>query len=341
VLRVHFTDADLARVRVARGPDPLWETVLGLHKLAERENAPLAFTRWRLRALTEISDRRLTAMARLMTTLAPPEVEYFPDFLTPPEAAEGMSEGLTALRSTPKRRLRSELASLDGIRPRPSAAAGWMRELAVGDRQRLDEVADAFRGLYEAVIGPDWTGVAMGVESDRAVRARALMEGGVHGLLSSLRPAAQWQPPVLHVRYPVDRDLYLGGRGLYLVPSWFCWRMPVAMADPELPPVLVYPVEHDIEATLTGGTGGTDRAAALATVLGPTRSRALAVLRDAATTGELAGRLAVSAAAASKHAKALREAGLIATRREGGSVLHTVTPLGSALLAGELPSGTR
>ncbi len=39
----------------------------------------------------------------------------------------------------------------------------------------------------------------------------------------------RWCPPVLEVAYPRqtrDRDLYLNGRGLTLVPSYFNWGDP-------------------------------------------------------------------------------------------------------------------
>ncbi|WP_410660056.1 ArsR/SmtB family transcription factor [Amycolatopsis sp. lyj-112] len=39
---------------------------------------------------------------------------------------------------------------------------------------------------------------------------------------------------MLTARYPLDRDLHLRGRGLRLVPSYFCWDTPVALADDEL-----------------------------------------------------------------------------------------------------------
>ncbi|GIE93000.1 ArsR/SmtB family transcription factor [Paractinoplanes rishiriensis] len=55
---------------------------------------------------------------------------------------------------------------------------------------------------------------------------------------------------------------------------------------------------------------------------------------DGRTTTELARRLGVSAASISQHTAVLREARLIHTSRVGKAVLHTMTPLGSALLAG-------
>ncbi|MDG4865877.1 winged helix-turn-helix domain-containing protein, partial [Streptomyces sp. T-3] len=67
---------------------------------------------------------------------------------------------------------------------------------------------------------------------------------------------------------------------------------------------------------------------------GRTRSAVLASVDGGCTTGELARRVGVSAASASQHATVLRESGLLATVRDGNSVLHTVTPLGAALLQG-------
>ncbi|MFD2354202.1 hypothetical protein ACFSTC_40365 [Nonomuraea ferruginea] len=49
---------------------------------------------------------------------------------------------------------------------------------------------------------------------------------------------------MLEVAYDIDAVLHLGGRGLRLVPSYFCQRTSVTLADPELPPVLIYPIDH-------------------------------------------------------------------------------------------------
>ncbi|WP_328462273.1 transcriptional regulator [Streptomyces sp. NBC_00448] len=339
MLRIHFTPADLARVRVARTPDPLWETLLGLQQFIGRDRTPLVYARWRNQARTEITRRGLAPMARLLAMLAPPGAPYFPDFLNPVEAADGIAEGIGALRRTPRGRLRAETAVLARTCPPPAAAAGWLRGLALGEQDRLDEIADAFRGLHDAVIAPDWTGVAKGVAADRSDRARAVFDGGAHELLRALKPVGRWEPPVLHLTYPEDRDLHLHGRGLYLIPSWFCWRTPVAMADADLPPVLVHPIEHTLCAG--PGVGRAHHADALARLLGATRARALGALLAPATNGELACRLETSAASASKHAKALREAGLVVSRREGGNVIHAVTPLGAAILDGALPLAAR
>ena len=55
----------------------------------------------------------------------------------------------------------------------------------------------------------------------------------------------RWAGGELRVDYPVDQEMHLGGRGLVLVPSYFCWRYPVTLLDPDLPPVLIYPAERE------------------------------------------------------------------------------------------------
>ncbi|MEU3653452.1 hypothetical protein AB0E67_11570 [Streptomyces sp. NPDC032161] len=59
-----------------------------------------------------------------------------------------------------------------------------------------------------------------------------------------LAPCIRWASPTLTADYPLDRDLHLRGRGITLVPSFFCAKAPVTLIDPDLPPVLVHPVGH-------------------------------------------------------------------------------------------------
>ncbi|MGW7576092.1 winged helix-turn-helix domain-containing protein [Streptomyces sp. NPDC054765] len=330
MLRIHFENRDVARVQIAAEPDPLWETVLAMHHLIPPGRGVPVYGAWRARARRELDERGLTRAARLIGTLAPAGARYCPDFLTPDAARDGLAAGLEALRDTPRVRLTTETARA-GL---PARLPRWTGALAAGSRQPLHELAAAFQEVHRAVIAPDWTGAAATVDGDRGGRTRTLCHGGVDGMLHTFRPAIRWEPPVLHVDYPQDRDLRLGGRGLRLIPSHFCWRRPIALADPGLPPVLVYPVEHATD--WAPATTGSCHPQALSALLGRTRARILAALDAPATTGELARRLRVSAPSASEHVSALREANLARSRRDGCSVVHALTPLGTALLHGEL-----
>jgi len=81
------------------------------------------------------------------------------------------------------------------------------------------------------------------------------------------------------------------------------------------------------------------RGSALAALVGRNRAAVLQSIADGCTTTELARRVGISLAAASQHASVLRGAGLIATRRQGGAVLHVLTPLGAELLQAGLGPG--
>lgn len=193
------------------------------------------------------------------------------------------------------------------------------------------------RSYHRAAIVPYWPQIQARVEADRAVRGRALLDGGAAELLGSLPPVLRWRAPILEADYPVDRELHLNGRGLLLQPSFFCRGTPVVYRDPSLPPVLVYPVGHTPDPAF-GETGGASLAPSLGKLVGHTRSAVLQAIRFGCTTSELARRAGVSLASASQHAAVLREAGLVLTLRHGNAVLHTLTPLGAALLRGGAPA---
>ncbi|MEU8518228.1 winged helix-turn-helix domain-containing protein [Streptomyces sp. NBC_01216] len=322
MLRIHFTGNDLAGVRMAARPDVLWETILSFHRLRDRRGN-VVYGEWRSETRT-----RLNGETRLLAALVPSR-GYFPDFLTPAEGLGGLDEGLAAVRATSPERLRAELALLGAARPGGRTVPHSLRLLAEGGAESFSRLIGALRSYHRAAVEPYLPHIRARVEADRAMRGRALLDGGTEELLASLPRMLRWRAPVLESDYPVDRDLYLDGRGLLLQPSYFCRGTPVVLRDPALPPVLVYPITH-CEAPTVREPGGSS----LAKLVGTTRSAVLHAIGDGGTTSELARRAGVSLASASQHAGVLREAGLVATLRHGNAVLHTLTPLGAALLGG-------
>ncbi|MFF6774497.1 helix-turn-helix domain-containing protein [Streptomyces sp. NPDC012637] len=327
MLRIHFTGNDLAGVRMAAQPDVLWETILSFHRLRDRRGS-VVYGEWRSEARI-----RLGGETRLLAALVPSR-GYFPDFLTPPQGILGLDEGLDAVRATPPGRLRTELALIGAARSGRPVVPSALRALAEGGAGMLGRLLTALRGYHRAAVEPYWSHIQARVEADRARRGRALLDGGADELLASLPPMLRWRSPVLEADYPVDRDVHLAGRGLLLQPSYFCRGTPVVLRDPELPPVLVYPITH-CEAPTVRAPG----LPSLAKLVGHTRSAVLNAIGDGGTTSELARRAGVSLASASQHAGVLREAGLVATLRHGNAVLHTLTPLGAALLGGNGAQG--
>ena len=326
MLRIHFTADDLRRTTVAAAADPLWEVLLSHFLLHERH--PPVFLRPWLRWLR--ADARRQASIRpglkLLAGIAP-QGPYFPDFLTPTDAARGIEAGLEAVRCTPAHRLRGELDTLARCARRP--LPGWISAIAAGTAASMESTGTALRAVHQFAILPHDTLIRAAVDADLAHRARALLAGGIDGLFDSMRPLLRWHPPVLEVRYDVDAELRLDGRGLRLAPSFFCHGSPVSLADPELAPVLVYPIatEHRWPAVTAS-----NRRQPLARLMGGTRAAVLDAIDDGTTTTELVRALNTSPASISRHTGVLRDAGLITTQRHGPAVLHSLTPLGTQLL---------
>ncbi len=310
MLRIWFTDEDMGRLRIVRRPHALWETVLSLQMLQTRAHA--AIPGWREGALTGLATARSSNALRILRPLIPTR-GYFPDFLTPDDVA--IEDGIATIVNTPVTRVEAELELLTGYGPMPSGGLGT--------------VGEALAHYHDTVLAPWMPRMHALIDADRAVRARALLDGGVEALLDTFRPMVRWRHPLLEADYPVDQELRLDGRGLLLVPSIFCQGTPITLMDPSLPPTLVYPVGRPAPATRT------EADEALAALMGGTRSEVLRLLGETGgTTSELARRLEISVASASQHASVLRRSGLVVSRRAGNAVVHHITPLGRAVLRG-------
>jgi DNA-binding transcriptional ArsR family regulator len=194
--------------------------------------------------------------------------------------------------------------------------------------------------LWQVTIAPYWHRVLAGLADECDVRGRIAMTGGVERLLATLHPKVMWQSPVLEVPGGPDADVHLDGRGLLLYPSLFLTNRPAVYIHAELDsglPALAFAAP--VDATLFDEPG--DGGQALAALVGQTRAAVLRALMATRTTSQLAEQLGISLAGASQHTAVLRQTGLITTRRMRNTVLHTVTPLGMALLGGKLRSSAR
>lgn len=327
MLRIHFTAHDLQNIRLARRPDPLWELVCAACRLVTRQG-PLEFGAWR-RSVREqvITDPHAGHALLKLQTLVPP-VGYIPDFLTPSVREGGLPAALEEMEATPPTRLKRELGRLAGARPLPA----WTTGLGgPGGGRSMRSLVKALDVSARTLLAPRWTHIRKAIDDEVGLRSRALLDGGVLALLNSLRPLARWRAPVLEVDYPTDRDLRLEGRGLLLIPSYFCWRRPTALADPALGPVLVYPVTTRPLDVIPVNDNGLDR------LLGRTRASVLTELArgHARTTSEVATAVGIALPSASYQLGVLRDGGLVASRREGQYVRHSVTPVGHILLDGD------
>ncbi|MFC3999738.1 ArsR/SmtB family transcription factor [Nocardiopsis sediminis] len=300
----------------------MWEVLLSLHLLQDPH--PDRLDGWRRR----VGDL-LTPQMRLLAEIAPPW-GYSPDFLTPLPNAGSLDEGLDAVLSTPPARARGELA----IVQRQQAVSPAIRDLALGGKDGLVPLADAVRSYAEVALRPEWETATAAVEAGLVLSGPApgSMPGARPDLPAALRHLARWRgTSILEIAYPYDREIRLSGRELRLIPSYFCRRHPIALRDPRLPPIVVYPITPPhTPPHLKEREPGSRKA--LAKLLGSTRAAALEVIAEGCTTSELSERLGISNASASEHASVLRSAGLTYSNRTRNTVHHTATQLGRHLL---------
>ncbi len=315
-MRIHLSGEDLLHTTIAAAPPPLLEIVSSVRLLRHRGPAP------------RLPDWRRMARSRLRPTMAPlldvvPAVgSAVPDFLTPIGTGAGVEAGIDAVLSTPRARVRAELL--------PMIEAGLVpervRPLYDGDPGAWRRLAQAFREYHAAFVEPLWPSVIAAVDADRAARGQALATGGMQRVLDTLDPRIRWDTPTLSYTcaYSSATEIAFNGRGIVLQPSLFTHE-PTLLVPEDQAPVLTYPVVPRDPAPPPGEP--------LVALIGRTRAAILSHIADGATTTQLARRAGVSLASASQHAAVLRSAGLIATRRTGPAVLHTLTPLGTTLLA--------
>ncbi|MEU0786897.1 helix-turn-helix domain-containing protein [Streptomyces sp. NPDC006173] len=327
MLRLHFTDDDLRNIRVLRGPDPLWEIVCSLCRLRTGDGRT-EFGGWR-----DVTRDRLRRDERLRVALTPlrglvPSHGYIPDLLTP-DASGDLAAGLDAIGATPARVVADQMGRLNAGQTRLRGPIATPHVDAVN----LTRVVRALRTYFDTLLRPHLPRIRGQVGVDVDLRSQSLLAGGVQGLLESLAPYARWRDPVLEVDYPVSRDVFLRGRGLLLVPSFFCWRRPTALADPDLTPTLVYPVAKPAWHLARDSGRSASR------LLGRTRAAILQAVagRDSCggcTSTDLARVVGIAQSSLTYQMSALRDGGLVSSRRCGKYVVHAVTPLGLRILDG-------
>jgi DNA-binding transcriptional ArsR family regulator len=324
VWRIHFSEADLARVQVSPTLGPLAETVLALALLRCSRQPRTMLSEWR-------GQVRVTPQMRPLTALIPPDCNGV-DLPTLVGETATIEQGVQALLDVPREHLLVEMEWIDRRHRLPPLA--W----AMAEAGGRPELAEATQVAYQELIQPFWPRIRASLHAEQAARRRTLAAEGPGALMASLQgPLIRWRPPVLEILRPGRVEMELGGRGIALVPSVFVGRAPSLHENPndeDEMPRLVLPAEGAGRARLwavSRGLGGS-RGSALAALVGRNRAAVLQSIADGCTTTELARRVGISLAAASQHASVLRRAGLIATRRQGSAVLHVLTPLGAELL---------
>jgi DNA-binding transcriptional ArsR family regulator len=249
-----------------------------------------------------------------------------PLFLAP-EMVDDIDEAVDIVQSTPAARIRAEVTAGQA----PSRPDPWVEDLCRGRPEALRELGVAMRAYHDSVMASLSPIHTRAVTTELSYRTRQIATEGIAATLNSLHPAIRWREGMLEVAGRVHADIDLSDRGLRLMPS--VWPRPgVTLGWRQ--PTLVYPIPSAVWLAQT--IPGYDGAKA---ALGATRAAVLQTLVDEHTTTSLARAMALSPSSASTHAAVLRRAGLVASRRQGKAMLHSLTPLGLEVITAS--SGTR
>jgi len=314
-MRIHFTPEDLLRTRFAEEPAPLLElglTIASLHRPA----ADPVFTRWRREA-----GRELPVRARALLDLVPP-CGRGPQFLDPMVA--DVHEGLELVATSPRGWVHHEVERVVGLgRPVNS----WTRAVVDQERDAWRDLLAALKAAHGSLLTASWRRLRAGFHAEVAWRTSHWGRLGIGAGLEALMPGSRLSNLVWHLAPEKDAEIHLDGRGLTLYPTAVWSGSPLVGTHSDHSTLLIYPALTPLPLLPEA-----QDADPLGTLLGRTRAQVLEALAEQRTTGRLAQDLGISAASASQHATALREAGLIATRREGKAAWHECTALGAELL---------
>ncbi|MGW2424327.1 MarR family transcriptional regulator [Streptomyces sp. NPDC001709] len=313
MIRISLSTDDLERLQVADAPDFGYELAMGGAQLADRtpNRTPSG---WRLEVARgwNPNDSRLFDLYTNM---------YIPAFFD--QVAHATPSGIDPDSPPATAHLR-DLARSGALTP-------FTRALADGHSGAVRTLNHILTSFRTTALDPYRRGITSAVATASARAGVHTAIGGIDDMLNSLHPSIRWDGQRLLLNTIIEAEESLEGRPLIFQPTALASRI---MFDPLADSVTVtYPatagaITRDPELHIP--------AQALVSLLGATRAAALvAVVRTPGlTTGRLAATLGVSAAAASRHASVLRESGLIATVRNGQTVHHAPTRLGTDLVHG-------
>lgn len=248
---------------------------------------------------------------------------YSPDFISPPPASPlpDLDTDLTRVEATPHDRVRVEIVEMFGSDP-PPVVAQLLADPAAG----LQTVVVQLRRWFTLALHDHWPRVRALLQADIAYRARCLSTGGTRALFSQLHPSVHWyEGGQLDLAIAYEAPVALDQRGLLLVPSVFAWPGIYVVSDPPWQPTLIYPARGAATAWEPTGNPAPD---ALRRLIGPTRAAILHALQAPHTVADLARALGVTPSAVSQQIAVLRDAGLVATHRDGRHVFAQRTELG-------------
>jgi len=261
------------------------------------------------------------------------EEGYFPDFLTSTPTWELTPEAeAERLRDIDEERFAVDMTKVL-VRSDGARRTAVQHMLDQPDRARA-LIAEAWLSVWNAAVAPVWTQLERLLRADIAVRSRRIAESGIGDMVQTLHDRVAWADGAVRVTMRIWSEVVdCHGSGLVLVPSVMGTSGCFVLTEPPAQPTLFYPAQG---VTATWARDPADVAGALGALLGPARARILLEAHEPRTTSQVARDTGLAISTASHHLTVLRDAGLVASTREGARVLHRRSPLGEAMVGAVL-----
>ena len=344
---LRFRIADDDGELVSFSSSPLVETILSLHVLAEPKHHPLQHP-WvrRMRSLDPALKRSIRAFVFAYR-------RYVPDFAAPSPTLDYLTfeQELDSVLALEPEQLALEflrpLWDHEGKRDPGLLRLPEVREHAVrvtrywgGDAELVQLIfddpaelasrfAELLRAYWEATFAEEWARLEPRLASTISEAGERIAAGGVYDVLGDLagtivvdRERGEFGLNLPHHHTAeVTED-----NPLVLVPSAFAWPHVYVNCDPPWPLHVVYPapfVARDARPQVPD-----EELIRLLRALGDdVRLRALRLIAERPrSTQELAPLVGISEAGLSKQLRALADAGLVTSRRDGYYVLYSLVP---------------
>lgn len=320
MITIRLNAGDVGRIRFALSP--LWETMTSVRALSNN-TARSVHGPWLQKVRPTIEGDDLT----LLKALIPP-YGYVPDFLTPapPRRSTSFEAGLASVAATPLDLVVSELGKLNTDTPHP-----LLPDLIAHPARALDRITSALDSYWRRALEPDWRRMRALLQEDLAFRLDELASGGLERLFRNLHPSIHYRSDRIEIDRPYCCDGEpMTGQGVLLVPCVFTWPAGLAVTAAPHVPTITYP-PRGLGRLWEDRQDTTD--SPLADLVGRTRAAIVSHLDLPMSTTHLANQLGVSAPTLSVHLSILRNAGVVASRRDGRTVLYHRTSLGNQLLS--------
>jgi DNA-binding transcriptional ArsR family regulator len=350
-LKLDPTDAASLRAGLA----PVHEALLSLHVLLHPWYHPLQH-QW-VRAMRSLSP----SLKRDVRTFAFLYYDATPDCFIPDGGDDEATfeAGLAAAARLPIDNLRFALArplffygsepgvTVDDARDRiRTNAALYGESTSVVVELLLDEPDEFVRRLleflqayWEETFASTWSEVEPLLRAEVERARRSITDGEVFVLLEPFKNEVKVDRTtgILERRSPHEHTVApTAERPVHFYPSVYIWPHVRVNCDAPWPLAVAYPAEF-VAREARRATAPSELAAALRAAGDPTRLEILRLVsRQARTTEELAALVGLSSSGLSKHLKALTDAALVTSRRDGWYVLYSAERERLAALSGDV-----